>query len=447
MNCVCKGVLWFTLLGTSSAWAQDNTEWWGVFQDPLLSEAVESALSDNLDLTAAKARGKQANAAVFQQATGSLPQVSLSASSNLAPTDSLGFGMGVELPGTSDGPKTYTSGTARLNASWNVDLFGQNGALVYAADREFKAVKADILNQQLGVAARVTETYWDAVVAQRFLSLAEEQVAAQEGLLESLTLQYSGSSVGALQVLQQRQQVASAKVQIPQRRIQLRIAQQALAVLLGRAPTEVIPVGTGLPSAPQSVSERGLEDAVQKRPDVLAAEKRLQAAKSRQWSAWASALPQVGVTAQTGVQFFDRDSWSSQNVWGAGATVSLPIFTGGRTYGGIRRARGGVLEAVARLHATELSAAQQAQGAWIRDSEQQGLLEAYGEQLQAANQAWTLAREQVLLGLTPYLNAQTVLARKQQAEIAALQGHRDALSARIALIQSLGGVAPQEEVP
>ena len=94
-----------------------------------------------------------------------------------------------------------------------------------------------------------------------------------------------------------------------------------------------------------------------------------------------------------------------------------------------------------------LGAAQQSQGAWVRDSEQQELLRALRTQHEAADQAWSLAREQVVQGVLPYLNAQAILSRKQQAELALLQGQRDALSARITLIQSLGGLSPQEDSP
>jgi len=439
------------------AWAHaadSQDAWWTHFRDPLLTSAIEAAMANNPDLAAAEFRRKQAVAGVFQQASGSLPQVSLAASSNWSPTESLGFGFGVDLSGAGgdpsgddDTPKSYSTGQAQLQATWNVDLFGQNGSLVHAADREAKAALSDLMAQELSIASRVSEAYWDAVVAERFLSLAEEQLDAQASLLEALTLRYGDSDVGALDVLQQRQQVASAKVQIPQRRIQVRMAKQKLAVLLGQTPDSDVTLAAELPPAPQPIDSANLNAAIEHRPDLVASYRRLQAAKSRHWSAWASALPQVGVSAQTGMQFFDQEEWTSQKTWGVGTSVTMPLFSGGRSYGSIRRARLGVREAEARLQGARLNAAQQAQTAWARDVEQQSLLDALAEQHEAADQAWLLAREQVVQGVAPYLNAQAALSRKQQAELSLLQGHREALSARIALIQSLGGISPQEETP
>ena len=119
--------------------------------------------------------------------------------------------------------------------------------------------------------------------------------------------------------------------------------------------------------------------------------------------------------------------------------MTLPIFSGGRTYGGIRQARAVVMESEARYRSAELSALQRAEGARVRDREQGSLVDALESQREAADQAWELARERVLNGLTPYLNAQTTLSRKQQAELALLQGQRDALAARIEWMDSIGG--------
>ena len=274
-----------------------------------------------------------------------------------------------------------------------------------------------------------------------------EQLTTQQELLEILDLRFAATEVSALDVLQQRQQVASARVQIPQRRLQLQQAEQRLAVLLGYPPSESIDVRATLPAVPKMVSESDVIEAVQRRPDIQALQRRVQAAKARQWSAWASALPQVGVTARTGVQFFDQSEFSSQSVWGAGATVTVPLFTGGRTYGSVRRARAGVLEAEARLNSATLNATDQVLLAYARDREQIELLSAYTTQLDAAQNAWDLAKDHVRSGLTTYLNAQVILVRLQQAQIAHLLGQREALAARVALIISLGGTTPLEENP
>ena len=441
------GVLLLGACSLHGTMAHAAEEWWSAFDDPLLSEAIETALNSNVDLATARALQKRSGAAVFQQASGNLPQVSIGVNSNWSPTESLGFGIGYTMPGAVELPKTFMSGQANLQASWNVDLFGQNASLVYAADRDAKAALHDVQTQELNVAIQVTEAYWDAVVADRFLALAEDQVKVQEGLLEALTLRYSDSDVGALDVLQQRQQVASVKVQVPQRRIQRRVSKQRLAVLLGLEPDAAVNVASQLPASPEPLGSAAFDAALMQRPDILAADRRVQSAKSRQWSAWASALPQVGVSAQTGFQFRDMGDLDAQRVWGAGTTLTIPLFSGGRTYGGIRGARAGVMEAEARLRSAKLNAAQQSQGAWVRDSEQQALLQALSAQYEAAEQAWSLAREQVVQGTLPYLNAQAVLTRKQQAELALLQGQRDAFSARITLIQSLGGLSPREGSP
>jgi len=429
------------------AMGQTSSEWWTAFDDPQLEAYVVRAMEQNQDLLAARAQGKQSSALVFQQATGSLPQVALAANANLSPTNSLGFGMGFQIPQSDETPKSFSTGQATLNVSMNVDLFGQNSSLIYAADRDARAMSAEIQNQRQRTTGSVAGAYWDVIVAHQSLALGQAQLQTQEELLEILNLRFSATEVSALDVLQQRQQVASARVQLPQRRLQVQQAEQRLAVLLGYSPTERVSTAEQLPNVQAVRSETEVLEAVRMRPDIQAMMRRVQAAKARQWSAWASALPSVGVSARTGVQFFDQGEFSSQSIWGAGATLTVPLFSGGKTYGSIRRARGGVMEAEARLNSAELNARDQVLMAYARDREQSELLSAYSAQLEAAQNAWDLAKQQVGTGLTTYLNAQVILVRLQQAEVAHLLGQREALAARVALIQSLGGSLPLEESP
>jgi outer membrane protein TolC len=439
------GVALLLSAGTPSAWAGEA--WWTDFGDPLLTEAVETSLSNNPDLSVARARQRVVAAAVFQQATGSLPQLQLAAQSSWSPTESLGFGFGLTLPAEASAPKTYSSGQALLQAHWMLDLFGQNSALIVAAKRDATAALDDVRAQELSVASRVVEAYWDALVSERYLVLAQEQLSAQSSLLEALTLRFGDTDVGALDVLQQRQQVASAKVQIPRRRIQNRVALQRLAVLLGHPASTAVALTTTLPDMPHPLSEIEMSAALSRRPELLAAAKRVKSAKNRQWSAWATGLPTVAVSAQTGVQFFDNGDFQKQQTWGAGTTLTIPLFSGGRVYGGVRRARAAVMEAEATLRSLRLSAEQQVTASYLSDVEQTALLAALKEQREAAHQAWVLARDQTVQGTSPYLNVQLALSRLQQAQLALLQGRREALSSRVQLIQNLGGHHPAKETP
>ena len=136
MRGIISGAVLIGVCFASPVYGQSAAQWWSYFEDPMLDACVQRALKQNQDLNALRAQGKQANALVFQQATGSMPQVSLSANANLSPTDSLGFGMGFQIPQSDDAPKSFSTGQAALNVSMNVDLFGQNGSLIYAADRD-----------------------------------------------------------------------------------------------------------------------------------------------------------------------------------------------------------------------------------------------------------------------------------------------------------------------
>lgn len=433
----------------SEAASMEAGPWWRQLKDPALQNILDQAFRANPDLEAVRALKKQAVGRTFQQASGSLPNISASYGSSWAPTDTLGFGFGLgDIPGSGEQSEVYASGQASVNLNWNVDVFGQNISMIRASQRDAQAIGSDVYGQQTRLALLVVGTYLDAVTAKIRLGRLETQLKTQEDLLEALTLRYAGSEVGALDVLQQRQAVANQRVQIPNARLAYQSMVQQLAVLMGKVPSKPVAVAEELPTLPVVPSEVDVALLVADRPELSAARRRLQAAKNRHWSAWAGALPQFGVTGQIGEQFFDAGERSTTQFWNVGGTVTLPIFSGGRTYGGIRQARAVVMESEARYRSAELSALQRAEGARVRDREQGSLVDALESQREAADQAWELARERVLNGLTPYLNAQTTLSRKQQAELALLQGQRDALAARIEWMDSIGGArigAPANE--
>ena len=121
----------------------------------MLDACVQRALKQNQTSTR-YAPSKQANARI-SAGDRKHPTVSLSANANLSPTDSLGFGMGFQIPQSDDAPKSFSTGQAAL-----FDLFGQNGSLIYAADRDARAT-ADIQRQAYRTTGTVAGAYWDVV--------------------------------------------------------------------------------------------------------------------------------------------------------------------------------------------------------------------------------------------------------------------------------------------
>lgn len=411
--------------------------WWSRMGDDQLLAYVNEALSQNPDLNRSRALVRQADGGRIAALAGFSPTLSAGGQTTVAPLDSLGFGFGLPFP--PDAPKTYVLGGATVNANLQVDAFGGGVASFRAASKDLQASRADLDDVSLSVATLVSEAYYDRVVANARVRIIQEQIRSNEELLEVLQLRFEGGEATALDVLQQRQQLASTVAQLPTAQLLADNAGQRLAVLLGRLPTRLPPAADELPDPPSELQIGAPIDLIENRPGLRAAAARTQSARDRRWSAKAALLPTIGVQGTTGYQFIDRGEFFDQTYWNAGANFTVPIFNGGRTFGGLRQAQATYDAQSAAFEGALLAAVLEVEAALARERRQRESVEALRAQLTAAEQAYDAAREQYFGGLTAYLNVQAALGRLQAAELSLLQGRRDLLSARIALHEALGG--------
>jgi NodT family efflux transporter outer membrane factor (OMF) lipoprotein len=419
-----------------------DTPWWSTFGDPQLAAVVERAVVGNLDLQSMRAVARQAEANTLASFSALLPGVSANANAQLAPLDTLGFGFippGATGGADPDAPKNYYNGQATLDATWGLDLFGRNTASWNAARNDAAASRRSADDLARSTAGFVANAYLDVLTARERLRLLDAQIQTNEELLEVLTLRFERGDTTSLDVLQQRQSLAAVLAQRPSAELLAETAAQRLAVLLGEAPTTAIVADASLPELPDTVALGVPADLTRHRPDLAAEAERLQAARSRRWSATAGALPSLGVSATTGYQFIDTGEFQSQSFWNAGVKASVPIFNGGRTLAGVRQSRAAYDAQEATLAARTLEAVRQVESALAQERLVRRTLDAQIAQLEAARQAAATAREQYLEGLTPFLNVQTTITREQTAEQTVLQARRDVLTARIALHDALGG--------
>ncbi|TVQ90246.1 MAG: TolC family protein [Deltaproteobacteria bacterium] len=422
-------------VGTSQPIPQEP--WWDRMGDERLSAYVHEALGRNPDLNRSRALVRQADGGRIAALAGFAPTLSAGGTTTIAPLESLGFGFGLPFP--PDAPKTYVLGGATVNANLQVDAFGGGVASYRAASQDLQASRADLEGASLSIATLVSEAYYDQVVANARVRVIERQIQSNQELLEVLQLRYEGGEATALDVLQQRQQLASTLAQLPTAKLLSDTAGQRLAVLLGRLPTALPPAADALPDPPPDVPVGAPIDLIEHRPGLRAAAARTQSARDRRWSAKAALLPTLGVQGTTGYQFIDRGEFFDQTYWNAGANFTVPIFNGGRTYGGLRQAQATFDAQAAAFEGALLAAVMEVEMALAQERRQRESVEALGTQLDAAQQAYDAAKDQYFGGLTPYLNVQAALGRLQAAELSLLQGRRDLLSARISLHEALGG--------
>lgn len=442
-----------TVYEGGTAGTATNQAWWKAFADPELDAVMESALGGNRDLSASWRRVDQANAVAMQSFSPILPSVTFDLSANTQPNESVGFSFGAGGFGQQSQADLFTQGSAMFNAGWQIDLFGRQYQSYRASRFDAHASAGDRDAQAIALATRLGEGYFDVAAARERVQVVQDQLAAQESLLELMQLRYEQGSATALDVLQQRQTAAGTAALLPSARAQHRTSEQQLAVLTGRLPTAPVGVRTALPEVPPTPPTGVPADLIEHRPDVRAAEERVTAASARKTSAVLGLLPTLRLSGGAGWQATWSGEPSDQATWNAGAALSVPIFNGGLLHARIRQADATQDIAVWTYDQTLINAISEVEGALVVDIERRAALDAVRTQEDAARQAYDQSTERYLAGLDSYLQVLAAQNAHQQAQLSLITAQRDALSARIQLHDALGGAwadeldAPEPGVP
>jgi NodT family efflux transporter outer membrane factor (OMF) lipoprotein len=337
--------------------------WLARFDDSALSTLVDEALAYNTDLAAAVARVEQAAASVRIAGGALVPAVDAYARG--------GSKLGGDLSGLTGGG---------VNVSWELDIWGRVRYGARAAEDTYASAQADLAFARQSIAGLVSKSWFLATEATQQLALASETVVAAERLV-SLATDRQRVGVGT------EVDVALASANLNAFRDTTRGLEaarlqsfRALETLLGRYPSASVAVPAAWRPLPAASAAGMPSDLLERRPDVIAAERRVAAAWNLVGEARAARLPRLSLVA--GVSAIDSDLFVLQSfdnpAVSVGANLLWPIF------------RGGALEGV-----QELRTAQQklAIAAWASTG-----LRAFGEVENALDNEASLAeRERILL--------------------------------------------------
>ncbi|MDJ0766576.1 MAG: TolC family protein [Myxococcota bacterium] len=433
----------FTNTPAGSPLDNNNTPFWHRLGDPMLADLIRTGLAGNFDIASARHRIAQAEAAARQQKAALLPSVSVEAAYNISPYNAVGTGLEIDpIPGmTPDGDTQIRHAvSALLKASYLLDITGRNYVERQAALQDAAAAKADAETAALNLAALIALTYFDVVAAKMRRTVIEEQIETNAALLELMEARLDTGSANALDVLQQRQQLAATTSQLPLAKSAVETGQNQLALLIGATSVDDLPqIPRILPdlSADPAVGTPGhLIDA---RPDLRAQSARVAAAEQRKKGAFRTLLPSLGLTGQVGYQMNYIDQLDDGEIWGVGLLLSIPIFEGGRNRAVLQQVSAAQSAVENTYRQAALSAVEQVQSALVRFGEQHRFYKAVRSQRDAAQTAFTEAKERYMVGLSDYLNVLVTLGTYQQVQLSVVQARRDLIIHRVHLLAALGG--------
>lgn len=287
--------------------------WLATFDDPALTALVDEALAYNANLQVAAARVEQAGG-YLKVATGSLlPSV------GVAGIWSGASGSGGGLNGVF------------LNASLELDVWGRLRYGEAAAQQQSMAVAADYAYARQSLAATVAKSWFVATEAGLQLAIVRGMLHSAEALLR-LAQDRQRVGVGNEQaVAEARANVGTYRDTLRQTELSREQALRALELLLGRYPSAELAVAQSLSPMPRPVPVGLPSQLLERRPDVVAAERRVAAAFNRVGEARAAQLPRISLTA--GVSAISSDVLVLQNrsnpAWGVGGNLLAPLYQGG----------------------------------------------------------------------------------------------------------------------
>ena len=423
----------------------DLAAWWGSFDDAQLARLVSLALAQNLDRAQAVARVAQARAAVGLAHAALLPSGNVAAQAARA-YQSVETPLGRVLSATPGFDRQGTAYEADLSAGWELDLFGGLRRGKQAAQADYEAAEAGAVATRLAVAAQTAEVYVGIRGLQARLAIARQQVQTQQELLAKVGLLHGKGLAAELQVRQAEGALAQVRASVPVLAAALTTAMNALDVLLGSLPgthsAALADDGGGIPAAPRVVAAGSPAELLRRRPDLIAAERRVAASNARIGMAMAEYYPKLSLTGLIG----SATSVSAGNLFTGGASQAAGVlglrwrlFDFGRIDAQIEQAKGQEAELLAAYRLAVLRATEDVENAFsalVNREEQVAELTRGVDSLTRARAATFSAYQRGAVSLIEVLQADEGLLRASDARA---QAQAEAARAAIAAFKALGG--------
>jgi outer membrane protein, multidrug efflux system len=430
---------------STSAQAQDR--WWETFQDAALNDAVEEALARNHDLKSAVARLDAAAAQARIAGADLYPSAGLAFDARRQKQNFVGF----PIPGAEDRILTSRSTVfgLGLNSSWEMDLWGRVRSGRRAALAEVQASQADLAGATNSLAAQTIRLWMAAAEARRQLDLARATVSNYQATAEQVRFRYERGVRSPLDLRLALTAQSAAEALVSERENQLQAVRRQFEILLGRYPAGVVEIGEDMPAPPPSIPAGLPSELLQRRPDLVSAERRLAAAGARRKQARAARFPRLSLTASGGTSSDElADLLSSQfSVWTLAGNLAQPIFEGGRLRAGEELASAREREALEEYGGAVLRAFAEVETAL---SSEQWLARREHDLIEAARQAQAaldLAEDRYAGGLENF--AMVLEAQRRVLDNASLliSVRRARIETRLDLHLALGGgFGPAQEM-
>jgi outer membrane protein, multidrug efflux system len=417
-------------IGPAEAASIADLPWWQVFSDPKLAALIAEALQKNYDLQVAVARIQESRALVGVAASQFFPQLGYEGDAQRAKELS-------PVPGPN---VTLNLFTGLFNMAWEIDLWGRIRRSTEAARANLLAAEYARRGVMLTLVSNVAAAYFELVELDRQLKIARDSSNTYSQTLTYFTRRFLGGTDTKLSTSRAEASLEASQATIASLQIQIAQQENAISVLLGSTPKTI--ERAELPIHPMVDATAGQTTVLLKRrPDILQAEQSMISANAQVGVAVANFFPVIGLSALYGGQSESIGDILKTDfgVWSIGASVTGPLFQGGRLYESYRAQQAFWDETVAQYQATIIEAFREVSDALVAQqllAEKRSALE---KQVAALSVAVRLSLDRYNIGLARYYEVLEAEQELYPAEDTLAQTERDQSLAVVSLYQALGG--------
>ena len=409
--------------------APTDGAWWKVFADPQLDALESDSLERNQNLIAAIARIEQSRAVARETQSASYPQLSGGASWNRSQAVLMNRSMLMS---------TYS---IPFDLSYEVDLWGKIRRSYESANARTQVSEDDARQIVLLLTSDVALNYFQARTLDAQAVTLRRTVELRQETATTLRQKFDAGTIPEIDLSRALTDLSTAQADLAAVGRTRAEVQNAIALLCGYAASDFSlsekALSTATPEIPAGVPSELLE----RRPDILSAEATLRARNAEIGVAISDYFPVVRLTASGGVMSADAKSLFNldSGVWSIGPSVSVPIFTGGRTEADVRRAKAAYAESVANYKQSVLTAFKDVEDALADIHYLAQQVQAYQEAQTNARRATDLAQMRYRGGTTSNLEVIDAERIQLQVELLAKSTQGQQLAASVRLIKALGG--------
>jgi NodT family efflux transporter outer membrane factor (OMF) lipoprotein len=426
----------------------DRGDWWKVYRDPALDTLLPQVEISNQTVAASAAAYEEAKAVIREEQAALFPTATAEYSVTRTRNGALSGTTGGSAVGVGLGTRYTTQYSAPISGAWDLDVWGKIRRQIESNTAAAQVSAADLDNAKLSAQAQLATAYFNLRAADSLYDLLKRTVVQDKETLRVTRDKVNAgccsgpglATVSPADLALASAQVENAEAQALNVGVQRAQFEHAIAILIGRPPSELTVarrgLGGGIPRIPVAVPSTLLE----RRPDVAASERTMQEENALIGVAEAAYFPDISLSSM--LQFvgpIPSPFSAARSIASIGAAGTQTLFDGGLTSAQVDAARAAYWQSVANYRQTVLTAFQQVE-------DELAAVRILSRQLVLQQQAVRDAREAVRVDMNQYragtvdltvvVTAENTLLADEESELTVRQ---DLFLASVSLIEALGG--------